>query len=255
MTHLVGKRIVITRATHQTKALETLLLQYQSIPVLYPCIAIAPPTDTTQLDIHLTNLESFDWLVLTSTNTINAIKDRLTSLGIQPNWTQFNVAVVGDKTAQTFTRQFQRMPNFIPDTFTAESLAQSLPLNNNDRVFVPQSALADNTVTEILNKRGADVTCVTAYETVLGSGGEDVPAMLQQGAIDVLTFTSSSTVENFIQRIYPVFCPDVLALCIGSSTAETAKQLGFQHIVAPVSNFTLQGMMDALISHYDLHLC
>ena len=247
MSGLIGKRIVITRASHQTTALEDLLHQYQAIPILYPCIAITAPADTSQLDTQLSQLESYDWLVLTSTNTIHILKERLTALNITPDWAQCFVATVGDKTAKYFAKYFQHQPNFMPDTFTAESLAETLPINIPDRVFVPQSALADDTLADILTKRGADVTCVDAYETVLGEGGEDVPTMLKQGEIDVITFTSSSTVENFMQRIHPLQSVEVPVLCIGSSTADTAKQVGFQHIIVPESNYTLQGMLDALI--------
>ena len=251
MSDLVGKRIVITRAIHQTKALENLLRQYQAIPILYPCIAIAPPRDTTLLDTQLTDLESYDWLILTSSNTVHALKERLTALNLQPDWGQIKIAVVGDKTAQTFTLQFQHHPNFTPDIFTAEALAYSLPINAHDRILAPQSALADNTLAEILNMRGGDVNVVNAYETILGVGGEDVPMLLHQDQIDALTFTSSSTVANFLKRIHPLQCSDVPAVCIGTSTAETAMQSGFQHIIVPNDNFTLQGMVEALICYYD----
>jgi uroporphyrinogen-III synthase len=251
MSFLIGKRIVITRATHQATTLETLMREHQAIPILYPCIAIAPPADTTQLDTQLRHLESYDWLILTSTNTIYALEERLTALDIRPDWTQLKVAVVGDKTGQAFIKHFHRQADFIPDTYTAKYLAQSLPINQQDRIFVPHSALADETLPEILIERGVDVTCLTAYETALGNGGDDVPAMLNQGEIDVLTFTSSSTVENFLQRIHPIQCPDVLALCIGSSTANTAKRNGFQNIITPDGQYTLQGMIDALLHYYD----
>ena len=251
---LVGKRVVITRAIHQSPALETLLRQYQAIPIVYPCIAIVPPADTSQLDRQLINLVSYDWLIVTSSNTIHALKERLTALDLHPDWEQIKVAVVGDKTAQAFISQFKHEPNFIPDIFTAEALAETLPIKSHGRVFLPQSALADNTLSKILSGREAEVISVTAYETVLGEGGEDVPEMLEQGTIDVLTFTSSSTVENFLRRIYPLSCPDLPALCIGTSTADSAKQLGFQQIITPDGDFTLQGMINALICHYDSRL-
>jgi uroporphyrinogen-III synthase len=251
MSYLVGKHVVITRATHQASTLETLLRQHQAIPILYPCIAIVPPADTTQLDTQLIHLESFDWLILTSTNTVHALKERLNTLDLHPDWTQLKIAVVGGKTAHAFHNQFACDVNFIPNTFTAESLAQTLPINRHDRIFVPQSVLADNTLTEILYRRGAEVICMTAYETVVGHGGEDVPAMLQRGEIDALTFTSSSTVENFVRRIHPLPLPDVPALCIGSSTADTARRIEFKQIIVPDSDYTLQGMIDTLTHYYE----
>jgi uroporphyrinogen-III synthase len=251
MSDLAGKRIVITRATHQALALEILLRQHQAIPILYPCIAIVPPENTSQLDTQLVNLESFTWLILTSTNTVYALKERLNALNLHPG-SQPHIAVVGHKTAQAFRNQFQHQPDFVPDKFTAESLAQSLPIEGHERIFVPQSALADQLLADMLRARGAEVTCVTAYETIIGDGGEHVPAMLQQGEIDVLTFTSSSTVKNFVRRIGPLPLPDIPALCIGSSTADTAKHIGFKQLIVPDENYTLHGMVDALIHYYEL---
>ena len=253
MSVLSGKRVVVTRALHQAPDLENLLLQYQAIPIRYPCIAIVPPEDTTQLDTNLLKLESFDWLILTSTNSIHAIKDRLNTLNHQPDWNKIRVAVVGNKSAQVFSDVFQQTPDFAPDKYTAESLAQTLPINEQSQLFIPQSAIADGRLAQILKERGANVESKIAYRTVIGQGGEDVPAMLERGEIDVLTFTSPSTVRNFAQRIASLSAVDVPVVCIGPSTADMAQRDGYQTIIVP-KDYTLSGMVDALLHHFEVDL-
>ena len=247
---LADKRIVITRAVHQATALKKLLTQYQAIPIIYPCIAIVPPSDTTALDTHLTHISSFDWVIFTSSNAVHALADRLMMLNIQPDWTQVKVAVVGSKTAYTVEQCLKHEADFMPDIFTGEALAETLPINHEDSIFIPQSALADESLAIGLSQRGAIVTAVIAYETGLGDGGADVPMMLKRGEIDAITVTSPSTVENFLQRVYPLQPLEIPVACIGSTTANSAKQIGFKQVLVPEANYTLQGMMDTLCMWY-----
>lgn len=249
MSHLANKRIVITRASHQADALVNLVQEYHAIPILYPCITLLPPDDTHILDTCLQQLHDFNWLILTSSNTVYALYQRLQTLDIQPAWGTCKIACVGKSTASTVAGYFHRPADFIPQTATGQALAQSLPITHGAKIFLPQSGLADHSVANMLISRGAQVTVVDAYQTVIGAGGDDVPAMLQRGEIDVLTFTSSSTVDNFLQRIAPRPIPDLPALCIGSSTAQTAREAGFQQVIVP-EQFNLESMMSALNAYY-----
>jgi len=245
-----NKRIVVTRATHQADSLMQRIRDIGAIPVAYPCIAIAPPDDTTTLDNNLQTLATFDWLVLTSPNTVRIVQERLQIRGHQPDWSAFKIAVVGNKTAQVVNKLLGQTYDFIPDDFTADCLATTLPDISGKRVFIPQSALADDSLADALRKRHAIVTNIPAYHTVIGSGGEDVPAMLHARKIDLLTFTSSSTVSYFVQRIQPLAIPDVPALCIGPSTGATATQVGFRQVLIP-DEYSLDGMIQTLIRHFE----
>ena len=246
---LGGKHIVVTRAEHQTETFVKRLRDIGAVPVIYPCIAIAPPEDTTQLDTYLSRLELFYWLVFTSPNTVQTIHQRLSDLSPQPNWTKTKIGVVGSKTAQAVEAVFGRQVDFVPSDFTASVLAQTLPDVQGRKILLPQSELADDSLAQSLTERGAEVINVVAYRNTIGAGGDDVPTLLRQNQIDMLTFTSSSTVENFLKRITPQSTPDIPVLCIGPSTAKTAQSCGFSHILVP-DEYTLNGMIDKLIDYY-----
>ncbi len=245
-----GKRIVVTRARHQAKSLVDRIMAIGAIPLLYPCIAIAPPDDTIQLDHHLYDLEQFDWVIFTSPNTVSAISDRLLALDYQSNWETIRIASVGDKTATIVKDILQQTVDFIPTIFTAYYLGKQLPDVDNKRIFLPQSELADDTLANILTDRGADVIQSTAYQNTIGSGGDDIPALLQNNQIDMITFTSSSTVTQFVQRIAPLSAYDIPALCIGPSTAKTAESQRFSRVIVP-NEYSLAGMTERMIEYFN----
>jgi len=123
-------------------------------------------------------------------------------------------------------------------------------LSGGEKILLPQSELAPDTLALELSKRGADVTVVDAYRNMIGSGGEDVPALLRQNRIDAVTFTSGSTVENFIERIAPQTAFDVPAICIGSSSATIALHAGFTSVHYP-ENYTIPDMVKLLSNFFE----
>lgn len=240
---LAGKRVVITRAPHQAESMVRLLEKHGAHPLRYPCIDIAPPQDTTRLNDLLQAASQFDWLVLTSTNTVHMLHQRMQALGLSPQWRR--MAAVGPKTARLAESVFGAVVECVPDEHTGAALAQTLPLAEGMRVALPQSALADDELAQALTKRGADVTVVDAYRNVIGGGGDKLA-----GQIDALTFTSGSTVQNFVTRwtrdghqLDRAFA--VVVACIGPVTAATARECGFTHIVVP-DTYTVPAMVDAL---------
>lgn len=249
MSSIAGKHIVVTRALHQASTLEARLEQYHAIPILYPCIATAPPEDTSQLDHQLRHLASYDWLLFTSANTVHALNARFQALNLQPDWSKIKIGVVGSKTESVFRDIFGHCADFTPETFTGEALAQTLPIQAGAKVLLPQSELADDTVVDTLAARGADVTSLVAYRTVIGEGGDDVPQMLLDNEIDIVTFTSPSSVINFVERIKPLQAFDIPALCIGPTTAHAATEIGFTKCLVP-NDYTLDGMLDKLLSYF-----
>jgi uroporphyrinogen-III synthase len=246
---LKDKRIVVTRAPHQAAKLVKMLQDKEAVPLIYPCIDIAPPEDSSELDSALRNLKAYDWLVLTSSNTVLAICRRMGALQLQMNWTKIKIAAVGTSTASSIEALFGMKPTFVPKEHTAEALAQALPIYEDMRVFLPQSDIAGMDIVEILKNRGVDITVVSAYGNVVGQGGEDIPLRLQENRLDAITFTSGSTVEGFVHRIEPLTAYDLPAACIGTSTAEVAQSYGFQNIIVP-EKFTLKDMIVALENHF-----
>lgn len=242
-----GRRIVNTRASHQAAALDTLLHERGAIPLSYPCIAIVPPADTTTLDTALRDLiaGAYDWLLLTSVNTIFAITQRLDTLNLSLARADFRTAAIGSSTAEA-AREYLHLEQIeLPEQYVAESLAEALPITAGERVLLAESAIARPTLADLLAARGATVTVCEAYNTITGTGGVDLPAVLDQ--IDALTFTSPSTVTGFVERIGAAL-PDALsicAVCIGTKTAATASEYGFRQIMT-ADPYTIAGIVQAL---------
>lgn len=249
MTSLSGKRVVVTRAQHQNAQLQELLQHAQAIPVVYPCIAIVPPEDTSELDNALRKWNSYDWVIFTSQNTIVTVAERLDSLGLTLS-NDPHIATVGETTASAMRMLLNLQPNLIPENKNAEGLVEAIHVNDETRVFLPQSEIARPIIADTFRARGAQVVAVTAYRTITGWGGEPVPEMVTRDQIDALTFTSPSTVHGFVKRLRgnpKIF--ELPAVCIGSTTAHAAQEAGFQQVIMP-DNPSQGELIDVLTDYF-----
>jgi uroporphyrinogen III methyltransferase/synthase len=234
-----------------------LLTAVGAVPVSYPCIDIAPPEDTAPLDEALRAAVDgrFDWLILTSPNTVLSLARRVDALRLdKKGLRQARLAVVGPATAESARALLGLEPDVLPEEFTAGSLVGALSIAPGASVLLPQSNLARRTLADGLADAGLSVTNVSAYRTGIGSGGENVPALLAEGRIDALTLTSSSTVVNFIARLTGeggdrAALAGVCIACIGPSTAGTARQGGLSVAVMPEEH-TLEGMVRGLTTYF-----
>ena len=243
------KLVVVTRAAHQAATLKQLLTEQAAIPVDYPCLAIAVLEDTSALDEQLRNLYQIDTLILTSSNTIVSLDERLRALEIEVDWTRLRIAAIGPSTAAALLQRMGRRADFVPEAPSTRVLARTLPVAPGERIYLPQSGLAGAKTAEILRERGADVVLQVAYRTVNGSGGDDVPAMIERDAIDALTFASPSAVGFFRER-----CPHPAALALpavglGPATADKLTAYGFRRILSP-DRPSLKLMVAALRDHF-----
>lgn len=249
--------IAITRAEHQAAQQRTMLEALGAMVYQYPCIKIVPPRDLAKLDDALTLASNgvFDWLIFTSANTVQAIAERMEALSLLPkSLTDIKIAAVGPKTAAAVQNLLDLTSEHIPEEFTAEALAQSLTLDGGEQIFLPQSALAKRTLLETLRKTGAAVTHVDAYRTVIAQTGDPVPALLWEGQIDAITFTSESTVRFFAKRLdfeqgTLAMLDDVCVACIGPVTAAAAQALGIGVQVLP-DDHTLEGLHAGLVDYF-----
>jgi uroporphyrinogen-III synthase len=240
---LRGKRVVVTRAPHQAGALGAALEQRGAVPVAYPCIDIALPTDMTLLSDALDHLGRYDWAVITSPNTTRMLRN------FAVDWSTLKIAAVGTASADAVRRDFGADVVFTPSRQLGDVLAAEMPVQPGERVFIPQSALADNRLAATLRERGATVDAITAYENVLGTGGVDLAAMLDAGEVHALTFTSGSTVDNLKKRLGRVPL-DIPAACIGPATGEVALCHGYETVIMPQSDYSIDGMLDALNGYF-----
>lgn len=282
---LQGKRVLVTRTREQASALSQQLRAAGAIPIEFPTIRIEPPRDWAQLDMALQQLymndeHSYDWLVFTSANGVAICCERLQELGhdlqaMRP----VRIAAIGPATAAMLVH-YGLKADLVPNDYIAESVAAAIIEDARRRgvsladmrILLARAAEARKVLVSQLQEAGAHVDEVAAYYTHSvrhdDVQGHTVLDMLHQGQIDVLTFTSSSTVRNFVawlkdceqyehaqaatpeQFIAVVTTqPTIRIACIGPITAQTARELGLPvHIEA--KEFSIDGLMRAIVAYY-----
>lgn len=255
---LSGLTVVNTRAVHQAGELDALLRGQGATVLSYPAIAIAPMPDTTPFEeaIRAGVDGAFDWLVITSANTVWLIKERMAALGFPPaSLNELRIAAVGTATAEAVQRDLGLDVELLPEEFVAESLAEALGEVAGQRIFLPQSAQARPVLAQTLRSAGAEVTQVDAYRTVMGQGGVALGEYFWRGDVDVVTFTSASTVHNFVKRLKAengstAMLVDVVVACIGPITAEAARRHDLPVKVVPEEH-TIEGLVAALVGYFE----
>jgi uroporphyrinogen-III synthase len=240
------KRIVITRSETQAASFRDKCIQLGAIPIVFPVIRFTalPPKS---LDNALSQLKKYDWLVFTSVNAVEFFFRRVDELGL--TFKMPFVATVGSATAVAL--QARHIPiNFTPDEFTGEALAAGLGDLTGQKVLLPRAKIGRPQIVELLREQGAQVDDVALYDTVTAVPTPDALAQLQQG-IDVITFTSPSSVRNFLKILdttRPLLDQAIIA-CIGPITAEEAEANGFDVTIVP-SEYTIDGLIQAIGDYY-----
>ncbi len=230
---LAGKRVLVTRALHQTGKLSDGLRALGAEPVEVPVLEIRTPVSFAPLDAALRRLNDYDWLVLTSANSVRALVTRAAALGIAlPEPGSIKVASVGDATAHA-TRDAGLRVTFVPVTYVAESLVEGLVGGlQGQRILLARAAIARDVIPDGLRAAGAIVDVVEAYRNVMP---ESAPELLQRAiaeGIDAATFTSSSSATHLAEaaRIADISWPfgGIPAVSIGPITSATLRDLGWE---------------------------
>ena len=244
---LAGRRIVNTRAAQQAATLNALLRAEGALPLPYPAIAIVPPEDSAPLDQALGG--SYDLLVLTSANAAESVAARLKLLGAEAAWKA--TVAVGEATARAAQKLFGGETITMTDVQNARALGEALPVRRGMRILLPQSALAQAALAERMTARGADVTAVTAYQTVRGSGGVELAPLLRAGALDAVTFISASGVRFFRKRLDAEGGEygQVRAACLSRQIGQLAQAQGFT-VVAEAETPSLDSLITALADYF-----
>ncbi|OFV84678.1 MAG: hypothetical protein A2W26_01520 [Acidobacteria bacterium RBG_16_64_8] len=249
--------VVNTRSRKQAEELDVLLEARGAHPVSYPCIEIAPALDAGPLDAALRRAATgtYDWLVFTSANAVEAVEARLRALGIPASSiSRMRVATVGSGTAAAVADRMGIDAELYPEEHLAETLAGQLVAMGARQVLVPQAERAREALVRILRESGVEVEAVTAYRTVLGSGGSDVPDLLRTGQVRAVVFASPSAVNNMAARLEREDgdwddLRKVCIACIGPVTSAAAERRGLE-VQVLAENHTIRDLVEGLERHF-----
>jgi uroporphyrinogen III methyltransferase/synthase len=253
---LEGRTVVVTRAAAQAQRFTQLLESAGARVLEAPAIVIAPPPSWEPLDAALDALDTFTWVVFTSVNGVAMVARRLAARGLA--WSALagrRVAAIGPATADALAEHGVRA-DLVPREYRAEGLVERLRgvITPADRVLLPRAAQTRDLLVVELGRLGAHVTEVPAYATRRPEAGTArLREALAAGAIDAVTFTSSSTARNFAELFTEderrAWLSSVTVACIGPITAATAAEYGLATDVMP-GEYTIPALARALADHF-----
>jgi uroporphyrinogen III methyltransferase/synthase len=254
---LFGKKIVVTRSRAQASDFVEQIESLGAEAVEMPTIRIADPEDFGPLDNAIATIDSFDWIVLTSVNAVGRFVDRLLERGGDiRDLKGIKICAIGAATADE-VRKCRVRVDLIPPKYVAESIIESLQQVGEikgKRFLLPRADIARSLLPDEIARLGGEAVEVDVYRTVLEEKADQaVIQRLVDGDIDLVTFTSSSTVRNFAKilgndRLEKVKSAAQFA-SIGPITTQTAEELGIP-IHTEAERHDIPGLVDAIIAHF-----
>jgi uroporphyrinogen-III synthase len=254
---LSGLRILVGRARHQASALSSGLRELGAQIIEIPFIEIRKPRSYKRLDSALRNLREYDWLILTSVNGVEALWERLHRLRLnKKHLKHLKLAAIGPATRAAIEKHGIKV-NVVPEEYVAESVVQSLRDQvAGKRVLLARAKVARDVIPRELRKLGAKVDVVEAYETVIPKSSRTrLRAILKdpKRRPDVITFTSSSTVRNFVAllgnvwrgRSRPGKPDDIRFASIGPITSSTLREFNLP-VDIEATQYTIPGLIKAI---------
>ncbi|MDE3200747.1 MAG: uroporphyrinogen-III synthase [Acidobacteriota bacterium] len=245
-----NRRILVTRSAGQASKLSEGLTALGFTPVEVPVLAIVPPHSYDHLDSTVRTLDRFDWLILTSTNAVDAFRERCLACDVDPRRTgRLKVAVIGRATADAASAIGLKV-SVVPETQVAEGLIRELKdVVRGKHILLPRAELARDILPHALRAAGAHVDIVEAYRNALP---EDAPAKLSEALeqkIAAATFTSSSSVSHLAEaaKIAWIKFPldNVPAVSIGPITSHTLRGMDWPPAVEAAQH-DIPGLLDAV---------
>ena len=256
---LFGKRILVTRPEDQAADFIRALSELGAQCLLFPTIKIIPPARWEGLDRAIESISRYDWILFTSVNGVQYFFERLHAQKKDVRHLKgIKIGVIGPKTtAALMDRGIS--PDMIPDRYWAEGVVEALegyPIEGK-RILLPRPAIARDYIPKKLKSSGAIVDVVEAYQTVLPEYSQDqLGELFNNGRIDMITFTSPSTVTNFLAlfegtSIYEEILKSDVA-CIGPITAQKASEIGLKVTIVP-DEYTVDALIKAIVGFYAKH--
>jgi uroporphyrinogen-III synthase len=267
-TSLSGIRVLVGRARHQAGALSTELRKLGAEVIEVPFIEIRKPKSFKPLDAALKSLGTYDWLVLTSVNGVEAMWERLEKIreghgfsrvvnasisntALAAEGKRIRIAAIGPATKKAIEQRGLKV-DVVPKEYVAESVVRSLKSKvKAKRVLLVRAKVARDVIPNELRKAGAHVDVVEAYETVAPqSSRRCLQAALRnpKRRPHVVTFTSSSTVRNFVEllRSRSTGIEGILMASIGPVTSSTLREFGLPVDIS-AKEFTIPGLVKAIV--------
>ncbi len=255
---LFGKRIVVTRAREQASDFLKGLTGLGADCIEFPTIEVVPPSSWDGLDRAIRSLDSYQWVLFTSVNGVRYFFKRMEINGKDSRDLKgVKVGAIGPRTAEAIQERGIR-PDLVPNEYRAEALIEAFKQEGAGdlKILLPRAAEAREILPGELKGMGARVDVVEAYRTVMPeAGAENVRTMLEKGEIDMVTFTSSSTVRNFMAMFKGKddqvrrWMERVAVACIGPVTARTAEEKGLRVALAP-KEYTIDSLISAIVDYY-----
>jgi uroporphyrinogen III methyltransferase/synthase len=250
---LFGRGIVITRPEAQAEELSELLRARGARVIHFPVIRIAPPESWEELDAAIDRIENYRWIIFTSANGVAYFFRRLRERGRDiRDLKGVRVATIGPATASAVETLGIRV-DLVPEEFISEGVVKAFAGEDlrGRRILLPRAEQARDVIPEGLAKMGADVDVATAYRTVRSDrNAAGLESFLAEDKVDVITFTSPSTVANFLGIMGADFhLPSKVRIaCIGPVTETAARRAGLPVDILQ-ERYTIPGLVEALTEY------
>lgn len=249
---LSGKKIIVTRSRSQASVLVDRIEELGGEALEFPTVKITGVQDYTDFDSELSRLGSYSWLVFTSVNGVEHFFERMKYKKVDiRSLYGVKLCAVGEATEQALNR-LGLLVEYVPERFTTSELLKGLleRVRQGEKVLLARSDIANEELSKGLENNGVDYKDLVVYRTLVESAEKDeILELLEKNEVDFITFTSSSTVKNFVELLGKDNlgkCSAAEAVCIGPVTLATAKELGFANVkMADV--YTIEGLVSKIM--------
>lgn len=241
-------KVLITRPRTQADEFAEKLRSAGFEPIFFPVIEIQPIGNNVALERALEKLNCYEWVVFTSVNAVDVVFDEYSVFFLKEN-AGVRFAAIGPKTAEAL-RKYSIKPDFVPEEYVAEAILPGLGDLQGKWVLLPRAEIARQVLPEAIANAGGIAHEIIVYQTLPAQVDEDGLSALKSG-VDVITFTSASTVENFFaiakqNGLDPLNLPNnPLFACIGPITEQAAKEEGLVKLVV-AKEYTTEGLIEAI---------
>jgi len=253
---LFGKKILITRQKAQAEDFVKLIEEAGAIPVKFPVIETVHPDSWNALDDSIKKLGSYNWIIFTSANGVRFFMERLKFNGKDIRELKgIKICAIGPKTA-AFVESLGIKADIMPEEYIAEGVIKEMFKIGieGEKILLPRASAARDILPREIKKMGAEIDVADAYKTVKPAAeAEEIKELFKKGGVDMITFTSSSTVKNFMSFFNDSekgLIADAVIASIGPITAKTVEEFGFKSDIV-ADEYTIEKFVEKIIEYFE----